>query len=77
MRATALRAAVLYPSGGLLDTGLWTADRNRPGRFAVEGVKDDRFIISYGLDETREMLHQRADAIGEGRLRINLSDLGV
>ena len=25
-----LRAAVFYPSGGLLDTGLWTADRNRP-----------------------------------------------
>ena len=26
----ALRAAVFYPSGGLLDTGLWTAARNRP-----------------------------------------------
>ena len=26
---TALRAAVFYPSGGLLDTGLWTAQRNR------------------------------------------------
>jgi NAD(P)-dependent dehydrogenase (short-subunit alcohol dehydrogenase family) len=28
--ATAVRAAVFYPSGGLLDTGLWTAQRNRP-----------------------------------------------
>jgi NAD(P)-dependent dehydrogenase (short-subunit alcohol dehydrogenase family) len=28
--ATELRAAVFYPSGGLLDTGLWTAQRNRP-----------------------------------------------
>jgi NAD(P)-dependent dehydrogenase (short-subunit alcohol dehydrogenase family) len=27
---TNLRAAVFYPSGGLLDTGLWTAQRNRP-----------------------------------------------
>ncbi|HEX3795861.1 MAG TPA: SDR family NAD(P)-dependent oxidoreductase [Acidimicrobiales bacterium] len=27
---TKVRAAVFYPSGGLLDTGLWTAQRNRP-----------------------------------------------
>ncbi len=27
---TNLRAAVFYPSGSLLDTGLWTAQRNRP-----------------------------------------------
>ena len=27
---THLRAAVFYPGGGLLDTGLWTAQRNRP-----------------------------------------------
>ncbi len=27
---TRVRAAVFYPSGGLLDTGLWTAQRNRP-----------------------------------------------
>ena len=31
---TALRAAVFYPSGGLLDTGLWTAQRNRPAERA-------------------------------------------
>ena len=31
---TALRAAVFYPSGGLLDTGLWTAQRNRPAELA-------------------------------------------
>jgi NAD(P)-dependent dehydrogenase (short-subunit alcohol dehydrogenase family) len=31
---TALRAAVFYPSGGLLDTGLWTAQRNRPDALA-------------------------------------------
>jgi NAD(P)-dependent dehydrogenase (short-subunit alcohol dehydrogenase family) len=32
-----VRAAVFYPSGkGLLDTGLWTADRNRPTELARE-----------------------------------------
>ncbi len=30
LQGTNLRAAVFYPSGGLLDTGLWTAQRNRP-----------------------------------------------
>jgi NAD(P)-dependent dehydrogenase (short-subunit alcohol dehydrogenase family) len=29
-----VRAAVFYPSGGLLDTGLWTAQRNRPTELA-------------------------------------------
>jgi NAD(P)-dependent dehydrogenase (short-subunit alcohol dehydrogenase family) len=34
---TSLRAAVFYPSGkGLLDTGLWTSDRNRPAELARE-----------------------------------------
>jgi NAD(P)-dependent dehydrogenase (short-subunit alcohol dehydrogenase family) len=32
--ATKIRAAVFYPSGGLLDTGLWTAQRNRPPELA-------------------------------------------
>jgi NAD(P)-dependent dehydrogenase (short-subunit alcohol dehydrogenase family) len=27
-------AAIFYPSGGLLDTGLWTAQRNRPAELA-------------------------------------------
>jgi NAD(P)-dependent dehydrogenase (short-subunit alcohol dehydrogenase family) len=35
--STRLRAAVFYPSGrGLLDTGLWTSDRNRPAELARE-----------------------------------------
>ena len=34
---TRLKAAVFYPSGrGILDTGLWTADRNRPSELARE-----------------------------------------
>jgi NAD(P)-dependent dehydrogenase (short-subunit alcohol dehydrogenase family) len=104
---TNVKAAVFYPSGGLLDTGLWTAQRNRPaelartkprppapgttfeefkaqlegagrpvdivnllelGRFVVQGVKQGDFIIGHGLKEAAEMLHRRADAIGEGRL---------
>ena len=33
-QGTALRASVFYPSGGLLDTGLFTATRNRPPELA-------------------------------------------
>jgi len=29
-RETNLRAAIFYPSGGMLDTGIWTTKRNRP-----------------------------------------------
>jgi len=104
---TKLSAAVFYPSGGLLDTGLWTAQRNRPeelarvrprppapgttfaefkealaaagrptdvvdldelGRFAVQGVKEGRFVISHNLDAAGALLHARADAIAQGKL---------
>jgi NAD(P)-dependent dehydrogenase (short-subunit alcohol dehydrogenase family) len=102
-----VRAAVFYPSGGLLETGLWTAQRNRPqelartrerapapgttfaefkqqlataglptdtadltelGRFAIQGVKDGKFVISYGLEDAADLLHARADAIAKGEL---------
>lgn len=103
-----VRASVFYPSGGLLDTGLYTAARNRPehlqrkgegtgrtsmsfeqlvervkaatgeeppiadlpalGEFAVQGALDRRFIIAMGLDDTAELLHARADAIGRAEL---------
>lgn len=33
---TQLSASVFYPSGGLLDTGIWTTDRNRPSELARE-----------------------------------------
>ncbi len=104
---TDIAASVFYPSGGMLDTGLFSATRNRPdelkrvvqpeskrsltfdelkammekaghevrvmdldelGRFAVQGVKEGRFIIGYGLDGTAELLHRRADAIAESEL---------
>ncbi len=35
-QGTNLRAAVFYPSGGLLETGLWEAQRNRPAELARE-----------------------------------------
>ncbi len=33
---TRLRAAIFYPSGGLLPTGIWTTKRNRPRELARE-----------------------------------------
>ncbi len=104
---TRLSASIFYPSGGLLETGLWEAQRNRPpalarqkprppapgttfaefkaalaaagrptdtvdlaelGRFAVQGVKDGRFVISHNLDRAGALLHARADAIATGAL---------
>lgn len=103
-----IAASVFYPSGGLMDTGLYTASRNRPdhlrrrgegtgrssftfeqlkdriaeatgrepkvadmaalGEFALDGALERRFIIAHDLDETAELLHRRADAIGSARL---------
>ena len=37
---TKLAASVFYPSGGLLDTGIWTTDRNRPEDLAREQPYD-------------------------------------
>ena len=37
---TKLAASVFYPSGGLLDTGIWTTDRNRPTGLAREKPYD-------------------------------------
>lgn len=33
-RGTRLRAAIFYPSGGMLPTGIWTTKRNRPAALA-------------------------------------------
>ena len=96
-------ASVFYPSGGLLNTGLYNSHRNRPaelervrggtgrtpmsfeelkaalersgrdvkvadldelGRFVVDCVHERRYIIARDIDETVELLHRRADAIG-------------
>jgi NAD(P)-dependent dehydrogenase (short-subunit alcohol dehydrogenase family) len=105
---SAIRASVFYPSGGLMDTGLYTAARNRPeelqrkgagtGRasmtfselkdritaatgkepavadldalaaMALDGVEARDYVIAADLDETEELLHARAAAIGRGEL---------
>ena len=99
-------ASVFYPSGGLMNTGLFTSQRNRPeelqrlrggtgrksmtfeelkallekagrdvkvadldelGTYVVQAVRERRFIIGRDLEETVDLLHRRADAIGEFR----------
>ncbi len=46
-RGTKLRAAIFYPSGGMLDTGIWTTKRNRPAalarRQAVDPARETTF----------------------------------
>ncbi len=108
---TRLRASVFYPFGGLLDTGLFTAQRNRPeylsrvgeatgrrsmtfetlkaliaettgtepdvadldllGERVLDAVQERRFVIAGDLDETVELLHSRADAIGRAEMPPN------
>jgi NAD(P)-dependent dehydrogenase (short-subunit alcohol dehydrogenase family) len=52
---TNLRAAVFYPSGkGLLDTGLWTSDRNRPDDLAREKPRSTPAMTIASLREMAE-----------------------
>jgi NAD(P)-dependent dehydrogenase (short-subunit alcohol dehydrogenase family) len=39
-RDTKLRAAIFYPSGGMLDTGIWSTKRNRPDALARDKQVD-------------------------------------
>ena len=64
---TALRAAVFYPSGGLLDTGLWTAARNRPPELAREREHTPGPVVTFA--DFRE----RLQAAG---MKADLADLG-
>jgi NAD(P)-dependent dehydrogenase (short-subunit alcohol dehydrogenase family) len=41
-RKTKLRAAIFYPSGGMLATGIWTTKRNRPKALARKKAVDVR-----------------------------------
>jgi NAD(P)-dependent dehydrogenase (short-subunit alcohol dehydrogenase family) len=51
---TSLRAAVFYPSGGLMDTGLWTAQRNRPSELARQREHAPGPVVTFA--EFRERL---------------------
>jgi NAD(P)-dependent dehydrogenase (short-subunit alcohol dehydrogenase family) len=46
-RGTKLRAAIFYPSGGMLNTGIWTTKRNRPAELArstqVDAARETTF----------------------------------
>ncbi len=44
---TGLRASVFYPSGGLLDTGLYSAARNRPAELQRKGAGTGRSSMSF------------------------------
>jgi NAD(P)-dependent dehydrogenase (short-subunit alcohol dehydrogenase family) len=73
--STTLRAAVFYPSGkGLLDTGLWSSDRNRPADLARERPRStpamtvaqlrEQGVPVQPLDELADMV---VDGIKDGR----------
>jgi NAD(P)-dependent dehydrogenase (short-subunit alcohol dehydrogenase family) len=69
-QGTKLRAAVFYPSGGLLDTGLWTAARNRPAELARE------FEHTPGTAPTFEEFRERLRAAGMNADLADLNELG-
>jgi NAD(P)-dependent dehydrogenase (short-subunit alcohol dehydrogenase family) len=67
---TNLRAAVFYPSGGLLDTGLWTAQRNRPAELARQRPRPA--APGTNFEEFREQLR----AMGRNAEVMDLLELG-
>ena len=68
--STKVRAAVFYPSGrGLLDTGLWTADRNRPAELARERPRSTPALTVADLRARgvpTQPLDELADLVVEG-----------
>ena len=52
--ATNLRASVFYPSGGLLDTGLFNSQRNRPQHLRRVGEGTGRRGLTF--DELKDMI---------------------
>jgi hypothetical protein len=42
----------------------------------VAGIRDERFVMMLGLDQTAAILHSRADAIGRGELPVTQAHLG-
>ncbi len=109
---TNLRASIFYPSGGMLDTGIWTTERNRPqelkrekpgipapkiedfkkaasaagmelnfqdldelGRYAVQGVLDQRFIIMINVEDAQAQLSDRAQRYGRAELPLDLASI--
>ncbi len=73
---TKLRAGIFYPSGGMLNTGIWTTKRNRPAELARENavpegseVKFDDFMAGMkkvGIDLPVQDLDELARFAVEG-----------
>ena len=67
---TNLRAGIFYPSGGLLRTGLWTADRNRPAELARERPRTSEVMTIEKLESMakqggRELKFQDLDELAQ------------
>jgi NAD(P)-dependent dehydrogenase (short-subunit alcohol dehydrogenase family) len=113
MAETKLGAAIFYPSGGLLETGIWTTARNRPAdlarerdpsapaptidmfkqaaksagmelhfqdldelaRHCLQGIRERKFVIMYGHQETQATLEDRAARIGRAELPFDIASL--
>jgi NAD(P)-dependent dehydrogenase (short-subunit alcohol dehydrogenase family) len=67
---TNLRAAVFYPSGGLLDTGLWTAARNRPPELARQHEHTPGPVLTF------EQFRERLKAAGRDANVMDVLELG-
>src|SRR3954454_3336779 len=67
---TRLRAAVFYPSGGLMDTGLWTAQRNRPAELARTRER------APGPVPTFEQYREHLASLGKSANVADLDELG-
>jgi NAD(P)-dependent dehydrogenase (short-subunit alcohol dehydrogenase family) len=67
---TKLRAAVFYPSGGLLDTGLWSAQRNRPAELQREREHAPGPVLTF------EQFRERLGAAGMNTELADLNELG-
>jgi NAD(P)-dependent dehydrogenase (short-subunit alcohol dehydrogenase family) len=115
-RNTKLRAAIFYPSGGMLDTGIWTTRRNRPkelarktppppgsettfddfmegakkagfempvqdldelAQFALEGIRNEDFVIMIGREAMEADLVARAAKLARGECPIELQHMGL
>ncbi len=113
---TKLRASIFYPSGGMLDTGIWTTKRNRPkelarehevssdqettfdafmegakkagfdlpvqdldelAQFALEGIRNEDFVIMIGRETMEAQLNDRAAKLARGECPIELQHMGL
>jgi hypothetical protein len=63
-------APVFYPSGGLLDTGLWTASRNRPPELAREREHTEGPVVTFA------QFRERLAAAGKNAEVVDLLELG-